>query len=103
MALLTARGKESDAAGTCSGERTMRPRIYDDTAARIPVTVNVNGDLHAKARAAGLDVDAIAQRALDAALREHVREEIKQELEEHGTLADALREHYAETENRAAV
>lgn len=88
----------------------MRPRIYDDTAARIPVTVNVNGDLHAKARAAGLDVDAIAQRALDAALREHVREEIKQELEaysqfvaEHGTLADALREHYAETENRAAV
>ena len=88
----------------------MRPRIYDDTAARIPLTVHVNGDLHAKIAAAGLDVDAIAERALDAALRERIREEIRQELEvynefvaKHGTLADALREHYAETEDRAAV
>ena len=88
----------------------MRPRIYDDVASRLPVTVQVNGDLYAKVKEAELDVDSIAERALDAALRERIREEIRQELEaynsfvaEHGTLAEALREHYAETEDRAAV
>ena len=80
----------------------MRPRIYDDKAPRIPVTVHVNGDLHAKARAAGLDVGAIAEQALDAAWREQIQVEIDRDLvaynafvEEHGSFADAVREHYA--------
>jgi post-segregation antitoxin (ccd killing protein) len=49
----------------------MRPKIYDDTAPRAPATVQINGDLHAKVQEVGLDIDAIAERALDAALREH--------------------------------
>ena len=88
----------------------MRPRIYDDTAPRSPVTVRVNGDLYAKAKDAGLDLDTIAERALDAALRERIREEIKLDLEacdryvaEHGSFAEMLREHYAEVEDRKAV
>ena len=88
----------------------MRPRIYDDSAPRSPVTFEVYEDLYAKVKEAGLDIDAIAERALDEALRERIREEIRQELEvynefvaKHGTLADALREHYAKTEDRAAV
>lgn len=88
----------------------MRPRIYDDKASKSPVTMQINGDLYAKAKAAGLDVDTIAERALDAALRERVREEIRQELEvynemvdKHGSFADAVREHYASLERNDAV
>ena len=88
----------------------MRPRIYDDKAPRSPVTMQVNGDLYAKVKAAGLDVDAIAERALDAALRERIREEIKKDLEacdrfvaEHGSFAEMVREHYAELDADAPV
>ena len=88
----------------------MRPRIYDDTAPRSPVTMQVNGDLYARVKAAGLDIDAITERALAAALRERIREEIERDLAavdryvaEHGSFAEMLREHYAEIEDRKAV
>jgi post-segregation antitoxin (ccd killing protein) len=96
--------------GIRAGERMMRPRIYDESAARSPVTVQVNGDLYAKVKEAGLDIDAVAERALVEALRERIREEIRPELEaynrfvaEHGSFAEAIREHDAETEDREAV
>jgi post-segregation antitoxin (ccd killing protein) len=88
----------------------MRPRIYDTDAARGPVTVQVNTDLYAKVREAGLDIDGIAEQALLDALRERIREEIRQDLEacdryvaEHGSFAEMLREHYAEAEGNAPV
>ena len=88
----------------------MRPRIYDDKAPQVPVTVNVNADLHAKLIAAGLDVDATVERALTAAWREQIQIEINRDLEaynrfvaEHGSFSEMLREHYAEIEDRKAV
>jgi post-segregation antitoxin (ccd killing protein) len=77
---------------------------------RSPLTVQVNGDLYAKVKEAGLDIDAIAERALAEALRERIREEIKQDLEardrfvaEHGSFAEMVREHYAELDANAPV
>ena len=88
----------------------MRPRIYDDKAPRIPVTVHVNGDLHAKIAAAGLDVDTIVERALIAAWREQIQIEINRDLEacdrfvaEHGSFSEMVREHYDRIDADAPV
>ena len=87
----------------------MRPRLYDTDAGRVPVTLELNADLHAKVAAAGLDAAAIAEGALGEALRERIREAIRQEaevygrfVEEHGSFSDMVREHYtALVENEA--
>lgn len=88
----------------------MRPKLYDTDAAKVPVTLEVNADLHAKVQAAGLDAAAITERALAEALRERIREEIRQDLEayrrfveEHGSFADMVREHYAALDANGTV
>lgn len=88
----------------------MRPKLYDTDAAKVPVTFEINADLHAKVQAAGLDPAALAERALAEALRERVREEIRQEIEacnryiaEHGSFAEMLREEEAALEDSQAV
>ena len=69
----------------------------------------IDADLLARAEAAGIDAGFLAaraiRRALDAREKERIREEIRRELEwcnrfveEHGSFAEMIREHYAEQE-----
>jgi post-segregation antitoxin (ccd killing protein) len=75
---------------------------YDPNAANCAVTVTMNGDLVARAKAAGLNVSALAEGAIAAALakvtRVKLEAEVVQACEAHeaylamyGSLGDAVR------------
>ena len=72
----------------------MRRPLYDVDAPKEAVSLALNADLYAKACAAGLDMAAVAEKALAAALIERIREEIRQDaaacdrfVAEHGSFA----------------
>jgi antitoxin CcdA len=80
----------------------MHMQLYDKHAAKRPVNVSLNSDLVARARAAGLNVSALAEDALAAALDRIAREKFNAEiargcraheqyLAEYGSLGDAIR------------
>ena len=88
----------------------MRRPLYDVDAPKQAVSLALNTDLHAKACAAGLDMAAIAEKALAAALIERIREEIRQDaaacdrfVAEHGSFAEMVQEHYAAIDENAPV
>jgi antitoxin CcdA len=92
----------------------MRKPLFRADAAKRTVSVTLNSDLHDKARAAGLNVSRIADEALAEALRRHVAERIRKEIEqdlavcnafveEHGSFAEMAREHYAAKDADASV
>ena len=83
----------------------MRASLYNTKAKRQTVSLTVNSDLFAKARAAGINASRVAEDALATALaaREaaRIRDEIRQDLEamdayveKHGDFAAMMRAHY---------
>jgi antitoxin CcdA len=83
----------------------MRQALYDVRAKKQTVSLTINSDLHAKAKARGINASRVAEEALSRELerieREAVREEIHREVEayndfveEHGSFAALVRGHY---------
>lgn len=88
----------------------MRTPLYDVRARRTTVSVTINADLQERARAAGLDLSEVAEAAVVARERASVQAEIDLDLtayntfvEEHGSFAEAVREHDAALERDIAV
>jgi antitoxin CcdA len=80
----------------------MRMSLYDTTAAKRPVNLSLNGDLVKQARAAGLNLSALAEEAAVAALARIAHAKLKAEiaaacavheryLSEYGSLSEAVR------------
>jgi antitoxin CcdA len=80
----------------------MRMNSYDTTAAKRPVNLTLNSDLLAKARVAGLNLSALAEEAVAAALARVAREKLaadiaqacrvhEQYLADYGSLGEAVR------------
>ena len=92
----------------------MRTPLYDTQARKRTVSVTLNADLHAKAKDAGINLSAVAEKALADALAqrraEQVRADIGRDLgalnafvEAHGSFAAMVREHYATGDGDAPV
>lgn len=88
----------------------MRAPVYDVKARKQTVSVTLNKDLYAKAKAAGLNASRIAEealaRALEQAETEKLKAAIRQEMEvlnafiaEHGSPAELVRAHYDEIDD----
>jgi antitoxin CcdA len=84
----------------------MKEPLYEPAAGERAVSLTVNADLYAKAKAAGLNLSKVAEAAIAQALEEHlverVRADIRQDLlalnaftEAHGSFAAMVREHSA--------
>jgi antitoxin CcdA len=82
----------------------MRMQIYDTGAPKRPVNVTLNSDLVARARAEGLNLSALAEEAVTAALARIARAKFDAEvakaclvhdqyLAEYGSLGEAVRRH----------
>ena len=83
-------------------EITRMVRVYDTLAAKRPVILTMNGDLVEKARAKGLNLSALVEKAVAAELVRSAREQWDAEiaeacaaheryLEEYGSASDLLR------------
>lgn len=79
----------------------MRMALYDVSAGKRPVNLTINSDLIEKAREAGLNLSALAEEAMVAALTRMERARWKEEihracmahdayLAEYGSLSDAI-------------
>lgn len=86
---------------------------FDSAARKRTVSLTLNGDLYAKAKARGINASQVAEAALAEALAARVAQEAKGEIErdlaaynayveKHGSPAEMLREHLAEREDDAA-
>jgi antitoxin CcdA len=95
-------------------EITMRQPLFDPQARKKTVSLTINGDLWDRARAEGLNLSEIAEAAIReqfvARIRARIQAEIELDLaaynafvEEHGSFADAVREHYDAREADEAV
>jgi len=84
----------------------MRDPLFDSKATKQTVSITLNSDLYAKAKAAGINTSRVAEEALASKYAELSREvllaELRQDLaavesyaEEHGSFADLVRKHYA--------
>jgi post-segregation antitoxin (ccd killing protein) len=87
----------------------MRIQLYDTGAAKRPVNLTLNGDLITRARAEGLNLSALAEEAVAAALGRRAREKLDAEiaqacrvhdqyLAEYGSLGEAVRTNAGATE-----
>jgi post-segregation antitoxin (ccd killing protein) len=92
----------------------MRSSLYDADARRRTVSLTLNADLCAKAKAAGINLSRVAEDALAQALARHVAERIRAEIQrdvaahdafvaKHGSFAALVREHYAANDDNASV
>ena len=92
----------------------MRPPLFDLSARKRTVSVTINGDLWDKAKAAGLNLSEVAEAAIRAEFVARARATLQAEIDldlaaynayvaEHGSFADAVREHYASLEADEAV
>jgi post-segregation antitoxin (ccd killing protein) len=90
----------------------MRKPVFDHSAKKRTVSLTLNSDLYAKAKAEGINASQVAEEALAQALKarfvEKVRAEINQDLvacnayiEKHGSPAEMLREYLAERDDAA--
>jgi post-segregation antitoxin (ccd killing protein) len=81
----------------------MQTSLFDRSARKRTVSLMVNGDLYARAKAAGINASRVAEEALALALKareaERLRAEIRQDMDvlaryvaEHGDPAAELRE-----------
>ena len=92
----------------------MRTSLYDAHSRKRTVSLTLNADLCAKARDAGINLSKVAEAALAQALSlrmaERLRAEIQSDLaaheafvEQHGSFAGMVREHYALPDDDASV
>ncbi len=90
----------------------MRHPPFDPSAKKRTVSLTLNSDLYAKAKAEGINASQVAEAALATALAsrvaEKVRGEIEQDLaaynayvEKHGSPAEMLRDYLAERDDAA--
>lgn len=90
----------------------MRHSPYDPAARKRTVSLTLNGDLYAKAKAQGINASQVAEaalaEALAASISEKVRAEISQDLaaynayvDQHGSPAEMLRDHLADRDDAA--
>jgi antitoxin CcdA len=90
----------------------MRQLSFDPLAKKRTVSLTLNSDLYAKAKAEGINASQVAEAALAEALAvrlaEKVRAEIEQDLaaynayiEKHGSPAEMLRDYLAERDDAA--
>ena len=90
----------------------MRKPVFDHSAKKRTVSLTLNSDLYAKAKAEGINASQVAEQALAQALKarlvEKLRSEINQDLaacnayiEKHGSPAEMLREYLAERDDAA--
>jgi post-segregation antitoxin (ccd killing protein) len=88
----------------------MRKLPFDQNAKKRTVSLTLNSDLYAKAKAEGINASQVAEEALAQALKarlsERLRAEINQDLaacnaynEKHGSPAEMLREYLAERDD----
>lgn len=84
----------------------MRHSVYDRTARKQTVSLTINSDLYAKIKEAGINASQVAEAALVEALKEKIRDEIKQDIAayeayvaEHGNPAELAREYYAKLDD----
>ena len=87
----------------------MRMKVYDPSSAKRAVNLTMSGDLVARARAAGLNLSALAEEAVAAALAKAAREKLVAEVAQgcaahedylaiYGSLGDAIRAAAADAE-----
>jgi post-segregation antitoxin (ccd killing protein) len=92
----------------------MRASPYDVDARRRTVSLTLNADLCAKAKAAGINLSRVAEEALANALALRVAERMRAEIlrdlaahdafvEEHGSFASMVHEHYTAADDDASV
>lgn len=90
----------------------MRQPLYDPTAKKRTVSLTLNGDLYAKAKARGINASQVAEAALADALAAREAEEIRVDIEKdlaaynayvdkHGSPAEMLRDHLADRDDAA--
>lgn len=88
----------------------MKQPLFDATAKKRTVSLTLNADLYAKAKAQGINASQIAEEALAVALASRVSEKIKAEIrhdldayntyvEKHGSPAEMLRDYLAERDD----
>ncbi len=84
----------------------MRDPLFKPKAVKQTVSITLNSDLYAKAKAAGINTSRVAEEALASKYEQLCREALIAELqidlaaveryaEEHGSFADLVRKHYA--------
>lgn len=87
----------------------MRRPFFDPGARKKTVSLTINADLWDKAKAEGLNLSEVAEAAIGSAFAARMQARIQAEIEldlaaynafveEHGSFADAVREHYAARE-----
>jgi post-segregation antitoxin (ccd killing protein) len=83
----------------------MRDPLFDSKATKQTVSITLNSDLYAKAKAAGINTSRVAEEALASKYAELSREAILAELrqglaaveayaEQHGSFPELVRKHY---------
>jgi post-segregation antitoxin (ccd killing protein) len=83
----------------------MRDPLFEPKAAKQTVSITLNSDLYAKAKAAGINTSKVAEEALASKYAELTRETILAELregmaavdayaEQHGSFSELVRKHY---------
>ncbi len=90
----------------------MRTLPYDRSAKKRTVSLTLNGDLYAKAKALGINASQIAEAALAEALAFRLTQKAQAEIEQdlaaydayvakHGSPAEMLRDHLADRDGAA--
>lgn len=92
----------------------MRNPPYDAGARKRTVSLTLNADLYARAKASGINLSKVAEEALAQALAQRLAEQAKVDIdrdlqalnafvEAHGSFAEMVREHYATVDGDAPV
>jgi post-segregation antitoxin (ccd killing protein) len=92
----------------------MRNSVYERGARKRTVSLTLNADLYAKAKASGINLSKVAEEALALALARRLAEQAKADIdrdlqalnafvEAHGSFAEMVREHYATVDVDAPV
>ena len=90
----------------------MPPPLFDASAKKRTVSLTLNGDLYAKAKAQGINASQVAEAALAEALAAQITFVTKMEIEhdlraynayvdKHGSPAEMLRDHLAKDDDAA--
>ncbi len=90
----------------------MRKPVFDQNAKKRTVSLTLNSDLYAKAKAEGINASQVAEEALVQALKARLVEKVRAEIEKdmaaynayidkHGSPAEMLRDYLAERDDAA--